>query len=368
MLNRLKHMLLGDAQESARDRAAASKDSGILVNAYCTSAVVPKLTFPHRDLNRREMPSAELGQHLKGFEGYVLSRGSAQMTRTKYHVVRHVQRVRQQLSFTVDEEQLNAVSSWAVAANAIIFLPDGSIRDPNGRVLVSAAGDDPEAGAAVPYPAQAWQRKARTKVILEAKGVRVPDHLPPLVSEPEVNLRHPAEVSARAVSLLMVAVRAESVAEGKPIAGTELRKTFPPNLVKLTPKEAAFIDHEAPARTQVAQFAWRYEGVFLLEWALGLAPALPYPERICDVPKTVQALMSAASGDLAKRARLREPTLILDALDLHYRLHWYVRQKKVDGQELLPGLDAGVISERHHALNWLVRFEDRDWDDVDTPT
>jgi hypothetical protein len=31
-------------------------------------------------------------------------------------------------------------------------------------------------------------------------------------------------------------------------------------------------------------------------------------------------------------------------------------------------LNDGVLQERHHALNWLVRFEDREWDDVDTPT
>jgi hypothetical protein len=116
------------------------------------------------------------------------------------------------------------------------------------------------------------------------------------------------------------------------------------------------------------QFAWRYEGVFLLEWALGFAPDLHFPERICDVPQTVQTLMTASSGDLLKRAKLREPTLILDALDLHYRLHWYVRRTRLDGQELPPGLDGGVILERHQALNWLVRFEGRDWDDVDTPT
>ena len=26
------------------------------------------------------------------------------------------------------------------------------------------------------------------------------------------------------------------------------------------------------------------------------------------------------------------------------------------------------ITDRDHALNWLVRFEGNDWDDVDTPT
>jgi hypothetical protein len=142
MLNRLKHMLLGGAPESARDGAAASEDSGILVNAYCTSAVVPELAFPHRMLSRREMPSAEMGQHLKGFEGYVMSRGSPQMTCMKYRVVLHIQSVRQQLVFSVDEKQMNTVTSWAVAANAILFLPDGSVRDPHRRVLVSGRRKD----------------------------------------------------------------------------------------------------------------------------------------------------------------------------------------------------------------------------------
>jgi hypothetical protein len=175
-------------------------------------------------------------------------------------------------------------------------------------------------------------------------------------------------VSARTVSLLIAAVRAESLSEGTPIASTQLRKKFPPYLVKLTPKEGAFIDKEAPERTEVVQFAWRYEGAFLLEWALGLAPDLHFPERICDVPKTARILMTAAVENLAERAKLLEPTLILDALDLHFRLHWYVRQKRLDGKELPPGLDGGVIAERHHALNWLTRFGDCDWDDVDTPT
>jgi hypothetical protein len=29
---------------------------------------------------------------------------------------------------------------------------------------------------------------------------------------------------------------------------------------------------------------------------------------------------------------------------------------------------AGVVAERHHALNWLTCLGDADWDDVDTPT
>ena len=49
--------------------------------------------------------------------------------------------MRQHLSLSIDEGLLDAFSDWAVRANAIVFLPDGSIRDPRGRILLSAAGE-----------------------------------------------------------------------------------------------------------------------------------------------------------------------------------------------------------------------------------
>ena len=67
-------------------------------------------------------------------------------------------------------------------------------------------------------------------------------------------------------------------------------------------------------------------------------------------------------------ARLRPTGEILDVLDLHYRLHWVVRQAGVDNQGPPAGLEVGVVRERHFALNWLVGYGDADWDDVETPT
>ena len=69
-----------------------------------------------------------------------------------------------------------------------------------------------------------------------------------------------------------------------------------------------------------------------------------------------------------KRARLRDPGQILDALDLYYRLHWYATEIRLGRKEALPGLESGVIKERHYALNWLVGFEGAEWDDVETTT
>jgi hypothetical protein len=66
------------------------------------------------------------------------------------------------------------------------------------------------------------------------------------------------------------------------------------------------------------------------------------------------------------------------------RLHWAIRDAWVNNGGFLPAdLDwsedydlahvsrcaaVGVVEQRHRALNWLTRFGDADWDDVDTPT
>lgn len=341
----------------------------VLVNAYCTRADLPALDFAHTLLARRDLSDPELAPHLSGFIGYVLGRGDGQMSRNRYHVMRHLQRVQQHLSLSIDASQLDAFSAWAERANAIVFLPDGGIRDPHGRMLLSAAGEAPDSEAALPYPPQAWQRKARTEALLAARGMPVPQHLPPLVSEPELRLRSPRSIAGRAFALLAVSARAESLNTGEPLSLGTLFERLPSAQANLTPGEQAFLFDDAPAESAVVQFGWRYECLFLLEWALGLAEVLPFPRTICDVPLATRAMLDA--GDVAgamSSMRMRSDSDILDALDLHYRLHWLIRQARLKDSALPPAIDAGVVAERHRALNWLVRFEDREWDDVDTPT
>ncbi|HKO94988.1 MAG TPA: DUF4272 domain-containing protein, partial [Polyangiaceae bacterium] len=76
----------------------------------------------------------------------------------------------------------------------------------------------------------------------------------------------------------------------------------------------------------------------------------------------------ADSERLIRDAKLRATPVLLDALDLHFRLHWAVRQARQDDSEPPAQLDPGVVMERHHGLNWLTGFHGADWDDVDTPT
>lgn len=341
----------------------------VLINAYCTVWDLPALDFPHTLAGRRDLSDPELAPHLSGFVGYVLGRGDGQMTRNRYHAMRHIQRVQQHLSLGIAPDQLDAFAGWAQRANAIAFLADGSIRDPQGRILLAANGAEPDDQAALPYPQQAWQRKQRSEQVLAQRGFTPSASLPPLISEPELRMRAPGEIAARAFALLAVAVRAESLHSGEPLAPDELFQRLPAAQAALTPKEREFMATAQPSEETIAKFGWRYEAAYLLEWALGLVDALPFPDAICDVPLTSRTLLQA--GDLQgalHAARMRPDSEILDALDQHYRLHWIVRQAQVQQQPAPVGLNADVLMERHHALNWLVRFEGHDWDDVDTPT
>jgi hypothetical protein len=339
-----------------------------LINAYCTCLDPPPLQFPHALSGKHDRHDPELAKHLDGFMGCVVSRGEQQMTQVKYHVMRHVQRVKHHFSLTVEDRDLDAFVQWAWQANAICFLPDGSIRDPSGRLLIDGAGTTQEPNAEVPYPPDARERKVGSERELARLGIHAPDTLPPVVGESEVELRPALEVAQRALALFVVAIRAESLGTSDEIPIADLRQRRPGGFRVLTPNESSFLNAAAPEQQQVVNFTWRYEALFLLQWALGLMPELPHPSEICDVPAVARTMLGTSEEDFLTRAALRPTAAVLDALDLHFRLHWAVRQARLDGKDGANGLNPGAVLERHHALNWLVRFEDADWDDVDTPT
>jgi hypothetical protein len=269
----------------------------------------------------------------------------------------------------VEADLLEELCAWANRANALMFYEDGSVRDPNGLMLLDpqTGGHDPE--ATLPFPADALERKARSERELELLGIHVPQSLPPTVSSQEVLVRPAAEVARRALALLVVAVRAESMNEGDPLSVSDLRARAPRGIEALTPKEKAFLESDSPTPQEVVNHVWRHEALNLLLWAIRLMPELPLPVAICDVQATVKAALSRKGDRLIADAELRPVAEILDVADMHYRLHWAVRDAAHVGNQPPPAsLEPGVVAERRHALNWLLRFQDADWDDVDTPT
>jgi hypothetical protein len=340
----------------------------MLLNAYCTHRDPPALAFAHVLRSRSDRSDPELARHLEGFAGFIMDRGKRPMTAVRYHVLGHLQRVRHQIALEVDANAFDAFERWAVAANAIVFSPDGAVRTPTGSILVDPATGDPQPGADVPYPADALRRKAATDEALAKRGISVPASLPPVVSEIEVDHRSSREVASRCRALFACAVRAESLQSPSPLPVEEIRARMPEAFEGMSPKERAFMDTDRPAHQQVVNHLWRYESLAALAWALDITGELPFPSGICDVPALARAVRERIPGELPADARLRLVGAVLDALDVHFRLHWATTDARVKNVAPPPGLEPGVIFERHYAFNWLTRFQNAEWDDVDTPT
>ena len=317
----------------------------------------------HRDLS-----DPELENHLNGFLGFIMDSGKREMTSSLYAVMRHIQRVQNHYSFEIEEDVLDALSDWGWETNSIFFLPDGSVRDPAGATLVDPETGEPDENAEIPFPVDARQRKASSEARLAERGIETPDVLPPVIGADEVVLRSADVVAWRALALFIVAVRAESLATERPIPIGQLREKSPLAFEAMSPLEMEFINSESPDQQTVVNMAWRYECLAVLQWALGMQETLPFADNICDVPLAAQTMVQRDDRQIINMARLRPTEQLLDELDWNQRLLWAARQAGVDGTDPPEGIDGGVVAERQHALNWLVRFENADWDDVDVPS
>ncbi len=340
----------------------------MLLNAYCTHRALPPLNFPHVLQNRRDRREPELAEHLDGFMGFVMDGGKRPMTAVRYHVLQHLERVQWQVALEVEDAHRASFAAWAQAANAIVFLPDASVRTPSGAVLVDPRTGDPEPGADAPHPADAAACKERTAARLGDLGVAVAPSLPPVAGEGEVLLRDTSAITARCLALLACAVRAESLASGDALSADQALARLPGATFAMSPRERAFFEAEAPEPQEVTNHVWRYESLATLLWSVGALSELPMPTGLCDVPTIARLVLADRGAAFAAAAVLRPPADLLDALDLHYRLHWATTSARTKGAPAPAGLDPGVVHERHYALNWLTCFQGAEWDDVDTPT
>ncbi len=343
----------------------------MLINAYATHAQPPGLDFPHNLRASRNWRDPDLAEHLGGLQAYVRAPSGEESGDSEEAligaVVDHVGRVRSHLAFEAEAEHFPKVTEWAVAANALLFFPDSTLRDPNFRVLYDPQHPGPDPDAYVPSFSQGERRKQRTMAAMQQAGFPVNGLLPASHNDPEVLPEAVSDVANRLCSLLVVAVRAESISEGAPLSIESLHSRLPRAFVALTAQERSFLASEAPDDQDVINSLWRYECVPVLLWALGIVGELEFPHRVCDVAKITGAVLLEDWDSLAVNRHLRPVGELLDEADLTYRLHWAVRDAELNGREPIPGVEPGVLMERRNALEWLLDHS-LAWDDVTLPT
>ncbi|TWU35265.1 hypothetical protein Q31b_53610 [Novipirellula aureliae] len=343
------------------------------IHAYSTLRMPIAPDFPCRSLHQEHRLDAHLPPSLQELMNRVMEGGNREMTQSLYAVMRHIERVHHHYRFEIAEAELQQISKWAWESNSILVYPDRSVRDPAGHRLVDTETGLPDEHAKIPFPVDARERKLVSEQTLRNRLIDTPESLPPVISELEVEFRDADEVAWRCLALFMVAVRAESLSAGKPIPIGKLREKSPMAFEALTPNEIEFLNTDHPDQQSVVNFLWRYEALFTLQWALGMHAHMPFPDEICDVPKVAELQIAQPNRLQVAEAELRQGSShasreLLDAVDMNYRMLWAARNAKVHDQTPPSGIDGGVISERQHALNWIIQFENADWDDVDIPS
>lgn len=216
---------------------------------------------------------------------------------------------------------------------------------------------------AAPTPI-ALARKARSEARLAAEGVPLHRQLPVIADESGARPRSKAEVAQRTMALMVVAMKGAGMEQARVDAISAhygLGAHFSPN-------EVAFLLNPSPTAQQGMQFTWRVEAAWALLWALGYVESLDMPVAQCDVDRAMAFTAQADAQTFIDQATLRPLSELLDQADLIYRYHWVVVDARINGREPPAGLDASVIQERHHALNWLIGYMDQAWDEVTTDT
>jgi hypothetical protein len=236
-----------------------------------------------------------------------------------------------------------------------------------------------EGSAIEPTPAQK-ARYERVRQILEQH--KVPTLSQPLYIDDDeaVTLREPDEVAGRVLALSAVTSLADNGPRYEALALIErggLREA-------VSPQERRFLESDPTDPDLARKLLWRLECLWVLLWALGDIDDLGWPGGWSDVARMVELLRQRETDpEFFQRARLRTKAEILDAVQLTLLVHWAVRDAWVHKSNVPEDLDwsgeapmipvtecsaTGVVAERHHALNWLIRFGGAEWDQVDTPT
>jgi hypothetical protein len=210
------------------------------------------------------------------------------------------------------------------------------------------------------------ERRSKSEEFCKSKNIPVYKNPNSLFVESDENvvIRTKDEVVDRAIALCYLELKSEK-ADKKMLADFNKKYNV---LSKLTPMEKEFALSDNPTEQQMTDANWRAESYHTMLWALGYVDSLKYPNEMCNVGEDVKHLFLRTEKEFRDNSKLRTKAEILDQADLILRLDWACVNARTKNESAPGGLDGGVVYERHYSLNWLIHFQDQEWDVVTTDT
>jgi hypothetical protein len=201
---------------------------------------------------------------------------------------------------------------------------------------------------------EAARRRKRTLGYLKLWGIDV-DLTALAVPVVEHGLPNTASVIGRAKALCLVALKGQGLSQHEAFAFADAYGVWD----HLSLEENDFVLTPDPSHADLVQYAWRFEGLGVLVWALGLANHLGFPAESADPGKAVERFVVGVLAPETDRSGAppvtrRSDKELLDAADVAFALEAICRSVRVD-QPAPAQLHRGVVHERAEVFRWLIR-------------
>ena len=180
----------------------------------------------------------------------------------------------------------------------------------------------------------------------------------------------PEEAAQRLLILLAISFTAYNFDESEKVM--DWLKTE--NLWKaVSEKEKEFFRDPDPGEEEKKNLSWRFEGAYVLAWALKKIRSVPNPGNECNEGEVKEFLstiptIGSPTQLFLKNLRFRPLDEILDENLFAELATDYFHNLQVTDKANTSTIHARAVYERLLALNWLRRFENNnDWDKIVTP-
>ena len=207
------------------------------------------------------------------------------------------------------------------------------------------------------------ERKSKSELFLKEKGIKVNTNLPCIEDELNIKLRDIEEVVDRAYALLVIGLKGEGIEQNHLD-----RLVKEKNITSFSAKEEIIFQSTELTEQERAYATWRYESLYVMLWALGKFDRLKYPDEICNVEQIVELIYKPTREEFRKSVVLKSVAKVVDELDLTYRMNWACVDARINEEKVSGNIDPSIVYERHFSLNWLINYQNQDWDDIQTDT
>ncbi|MBG9455588.1 hypothetical protein ABE61_16330 [Lysinibacillus sphaericus] len=284
----------------------------------------------------------------------------------------------------INEDQLLLFTDLLSKIGGIGFLPNGTLLDDEGAVIVYPDGQSgpsnfrPQAcprkvmGQEVSSE-EGEQRKNNTIAYLKERAISYTASLPQLPPIEDCQFKTQEDIARRAVALLIVIQFACDVAQG---GNVEESRDFFINMLRtykvendLTENERDFLQASEPDVQEAINISWQYEAYWTLIWALGFVEELDFPDEVCDCEYAIQVVSNCETFEqFYLQAIMRSQEEILDEADKIYRYHWACVDSRIQERTAPAGMNESIVMERRRGLFWMVGHRNEEWDTISMDT